>query len=360
LPSGATAPNGNTVSKAGPDDAPNGPVVGITGRTRLLTNEDVGYSLQIPADSRLQQTSEPGILAAAPDGTSLRVFFERLPAIATVDTCWERLYARVSKDVAAHPGSVDEFRRLAQSGVDRSDQGNVRRVYVTPFPRGESCLVLVAEGPPQSETLARAAPVAAATFKAGEPSAGFSAELDMEGAMQLLDDKKYDVALKRFEAALTANPQNLRAQFGAGLAAYFAGPEYASKAVDYLSRAVAVHVDSEDNSGEGLHPEQYADALMYLGLAYASQKQFNHALSTLAELVDRYPENPTGRYNFACVLALSGDTDGALEQLRTVLPNNPDLAAHAREDDDLRSLHPLPAWKALLGAAPRSSDAAPH
>jgi tetratricopeptide (TPR) repeat protein len=348
----AAAPTEGTPA---PSTSTPAPSAAHTGKT--FHNEDVGYSLQVPAESELAASTEPGVLATAPDGTIFHVFFEQVGAMATADGCWSTLFSRVGHDMVKHPQTLEDFRKEAQRGIDRGEGENARRIFLAVYPRADSCLVLAAEGRPDSPTLAQSAPMAMATFKVGQPSPAFRADENIESGRQLMEGKKFEEALHHFEAVLKEDPNDLRAQFGAGLAAYFAGPALAPKAVEYLSKAVASHYE-QGEAAEPLHPDQYRDALMYLGLAYASTKQFTQASTTLAELVDRYPDDAIGRYNFACVLALAGDTDEALEQLRGALQRDPELIGHARDDTDLVSLHPLPAWKALLGTAESGGNTA--
>jgi tetratricopeptide (TPR) repeat protein len=58
----------------------------------------------------------------------------------------------------------------------------------------------------------------------------------------------------------------------------------------------------------------------------------------LTEALDRYDEQGTLLYNLACAEAQLGETDAALEHLRTAIGELPSLAENAREDTDLDSL----------------------
>jgi len=59
----------------------------------------------------------------------------------------------------------------------------------------------------------------------------------------------------------------------------------------------------------------------------------------------------SGAYNLACVEALSGNADAALEWLEKALRAHPELAAHARSDEDLESLRELPRFRAITDRA---------
>ena len=64
----------------------------------------------------------------------------------------------------------------------------------------------------------------------------------------------------------------------------------------------------------------------------------------LAEALERRPDHPSTLYNLACAEALAGRPDEALGHLRRALELKPELAAIARSDDDLESLHNLTDW----------------
>jgi len=55
----------------------------------------------------------------------------------------------------------------------------------------------------------------------------------------------------------------------------------------------------------------------------------------------------TTLYNLACIYAMSGETDRAIEQLGEALRLNPDLIEWSKEDPDLASLRDQPGYQAL-------------
>jgi quercetin dioxygenase-like cupin family protein len=73
------------------------------------------------------------------------------------------------------------------------------------------------------------------------------------------------------------------------------------------------------------------------------------AREVLAEGLDVHPESPTLHYNLACLEAVEGRRDSALDELRKAIDARPDVAGWAREDDDLVSLRDDPEFRALLG-----------
>ena len=69
----------------------------------------------------------------------------------------------------------------------------------------------------------------------------------------------------------------------------------------------------------------------------------------LAEGLEVHPDSPTLQYNLACLEAVQGWRDSALEALRKAVAARPDVAGWARDDDDLESLRDDPEFRALVG-----------
>lgn len=73
------------------------------------------------------------------------------------------------------------------------------------------------------------------------------------------------------------------------------------------------------------------------------------AAEILAEGLEVHPDSPTLQYNLACLEAVQGRRDSALEALRNAVAARPDVAGWARDDDDLESLRDDPEFRALVG-----------
>lgn len=67
-------------------------------------------------------------------------------------------------------------------------------------------------------------------------------------------------------------------------------------------------------------------------------------LSELSAALERRPEHPAALYHVACAEMLTGRDDDAMEHLRRALALRPDLAEHARTDDDFARLRERPDW----------------
>ena len=86
-----------------------------------------------------------------------------------------------------------------------------------------------------------------------------------------------------------------------------------------------------------------------------AENQVKDASETLAELVVRAPDLAEAQYNYACALARLGERKQALEHLRTAIKLDGDLATHARDDDDFKSLRSTPEFQELTRNAPQSA-----
>jgi tetratricopeptide (TPR) repeat protein len=78
-------------------------------------------------------------------------------------------------------------------------------------------------------------------------------------------------------------------------------------------------------------------------------RHFDRALRAFDARVARGADDPFTRYYIACVLALRGENDRAIDALQRVAHSYPELtAARAVRDPDLASLHDLPAFQELI------------
>ena len=76
--------------------------------------------------------------------------------------------------------------------------------------------------------------------------------------------------------------------------------------------------------------------------------RYSESLELDREVVACEPEDPTARYNLACSLCLSGDLEGALDELEAALSLGYRDRAFLAEDPDLEALHGHPRFDALL------------
>ncbi len=68
------------------------------------------------------------------------------------------------------------------------------------------------------------------------------------------------------------------------------------------------------------------------------------ARSTIENGLREYPENPGLLYDLACLEALMGDTDAAIEHLRRAVELKPEYAKDALDEEDFASIRDHPAF----------------
>jgi tetratricopeptide (TPR) repeat protein len=75
--------------------------------------------------------------------------------------------------------------------------------------------------------------------------------------------------------------------------------------------------------------------------------RYGEAEALLREGLEQYPDNPSLLYDLACLEALQGNPDDALEHLRTALEQQPGFKEYAAKDPDLDSLRDDPRFADL-------------
>ena len=208
------------------------------------------------------------------------------------------------------------------------------------FPRGADCLVLHVTSSRDDPFGDRTFATAAKSFQVLPLPEERQREVDLLAGMGFLERRDPGAALDRFEALTAREPDNAKAHFGALMAGFELGPEAYARALPH--GAVALKSERE------LTSEQRQLALRAVGVMQLAQNQLRAAADTLAELVVRQPDLAEGQYNYACALARLGDAKGAIDHLSAAVKLDSDLAAHARDDEDLKSLHGQPAFDRLI------------
>jgi len=209
------------------------------------------------------------------------------------------------------------------------------------FARGADCLVLHVTGPLQDAFAAQAFATGAGNFQVLPLPEDRQREADLLAGMGFLERRDPASALERFEALASREPDNAKAHFGALMAGFELGPQGYARALPHGTLAL--------RSDHDLSPEQQQLALRAMGVMQLAENHVREAAETLAELVVRAPDLAEGQYNYACALARMGDAQAALDHLRAAVRLDGDLAAHARQDEDLKSLRGSAAFDQLTG-----------
>ncbi len=210
------------------------------------------------------------------------------------------------------------------------------------YGRGADCLVLHVTGPKEDAFAQKTFETASRSFEVLPLPPDRQREVDLLAGFGFLERRDPASALDRFEALTNREPDNAKAHFGALMAGFELGADAYARALPHGEMAL--------RSDRDLPPEQRHLALRAVGVMQLAENQVKDAAATLAELVVRAPDLAEGQYNYACALARLGDTQGAIDHLTTALRLDGDLAAHARQDDDFRSLRGSAAFEQLTNS----------
>jgi tetratricopeptide (TPR) repeat protein len=101
--------------------------------------------------------------------------------------------------------------------------------------------------------------------------------------------------------------------------------------------------------GEAYEPRSWEATHGVLGLFERGEHE--EAKRLLLEALESYPDEGTIYYNLACAEAQLGDTDAALERLRTALAKSPSLAGLARDDSDFEPIRDDPHFAEIVAAS---------
>lgn len=123
------------------------------------------------------------------------------------------------------------------------------------------------------------------------------------------------------------------------------GEQRVARAVEPGTVIVAVGAEEKR-----FDPSEWEFAFRAYGLSALGRRE--EAYAALDEGVAQYPESGRLLYDRACLEALAGDRDAALEHLREALERKPELAELARTDDDFASIRSDPRFdQAVSGAS---------
>jgi hypothetical protein len=240
---------------------------------------------------------------------------------------------------ADSPTAIWTFTRGGSSSAVRTRWGF--------FARGADCLMLQVSGPRGDSFADKVFDSATRSFKVLALPAEQQREVDLLAGMGFLERREPAAALDRFEALATREPNFAKAHFGALMAAFEMGPQAYARGLPHGKAAL--------KSDRDLTPEQRQLALRAVGVMQLAENQVRDASETLAELVVRAPDLAEAQYNYACALARLGERKQALDHLRAAIKLDGDLAAHARDDEDLKSLRSTPEFQDLTHNPPQSA-----
>jgi hypothetical protein len=305
-----------------------------------------GARYSLPAGADLWQVSREGN-ARSVSGVEAEVSSFPMGKTTSAERCREHARSRLApaKDSAAPPAGDaprEEGTSDSPSAIWSFTTGPasapVRNRWAF-FARGADCLVLHVSGPKDDAFAERTFETASGSFKVLPLPPDRQREVDLLAGWAFLERRDPGSALDRFEALAQREPDNPKAHFGALMAGFELGATAYARALPHGKLALRGEHD--------LTAEQRQLALRAMGVMQLAEDKVKEAADTLAELVVRAPDLAEGQYNYACALARLGDSQGAMDHLKAALRLDGELAAHARADDDLKSLRGSPLFEQL-------------
>lgn len=309
-----------------------------------------GARYSLPGGAETWQVSQEG-MARSVSGVEAEVSSFAMAKTTDAQQCREHARSRLSgrKEGASEDASGDVPRDQSTaekpvpiwSFTTGPASAPVRNQWAF-FARGADCLVLHVSGPKDDADAKRAFEAAAGSLEVLPLPPDRQREWDLLAGMRFLERRDPASALERFEALTQREPDDAKAHFGALMAGFELGQPAYARALPHGKLAL--------RSERDLSPEQRHLALRAMGVMQLAENHVREAAETLAELVVRTPDLAEAQYNYACALARLGDAQGAIDHLRAALKLDSELAAHARQDDDLRSLRGSAAFQQLTGS----------
>lgn len=308
-----------------------------------------GARLELPALAEGWQAPREGRAARRGGGVQVEVGSFPLARDATPPACRDSARSRLPKaDEKKQPGeareqAIGDWPTATWSFTRGTAEAPMRSRWAF-YARGADCLLLEVSGPRGDRFLDFVFDAAARTFRPMPLQPERQREVDLMAGMGFLERRDAASALERFDALARREPGLARASFGALMAGFEMGPGSYARALPH--GAAALKAERE------LTSEQRQLALRAVGVMQLAENEVRDATRTLAELVVRAPDLAEGQYNYACALARLGERDAALDHLRAALRLDRDLAKHAKDDEDLKSLRGLQRFEQLLNSPP--------
>jgi tetratricopeptide (TPR) repeat protein len=194
----------------------------------------------------------------------------------------------------------------------------------------------------------RAAPPARkrAAAPAGRTFTGTSLVPPPEAPRLLRQTKNTSAALtlleKGIELLFAREIRKARAEFDALLSHYPAELEIVARARTYLQ------ICDREEAGRKKSPAN-PDEIYALGIMEHNKGDYDRAIAHFRKSLEKHPEADYIHYSMAASLAMKGEADAAVENLRRAIELNEDSRVHARNDADFASLESHPEFQALVG-----------
>jgi tetratricopeptide (TPR) repeat protein len=125
---------------------------------------------------------------------------------------------------------------------------------------------------------------------------------------------------------------------------------------EILARARSyIRICDREEAAQKKPPVITADQLYTLGVLEHNKANYEKAVSLFLRSLESHPEADYIYYSLAASLAMKGDLDGAMENLRKAIERNEDNRVYAKNDADFSPLHSIKEFVALVGLNPPST-----
>ena len=143
-------------------------------------------------------------------------------------------------------------------------------------------------------------------------------------ALEIFEQKEYDLAYLEFGRALDVDPNYHLAWFKKGLCAYY--KQRYDLEIDCYRRCLEIQPD-------------HLDALVNLANAYLAQDQLERAVPIYRRILVLDPNHPVALYNLGICYFDLQDYPACIEHLRRFIDAHPQDAGRGKADDLLRRAH---------------------
>lgn len=153
---------------------------------------------------------------------------------------------------------------------------------------------------------------------------------EFEGAVKLLNQKKYPAAAAAFQAIISDHPQEK----------------------EILDRCRVYRTLCESRQDEKVQAPEGAEEFYYQGVLETNRQQYDRAIEHLEQAHKLEPSADRFVYVLATTLALKGERDLALTRLREAIDLNAVNRAYAQQDGDFDTLRDDESFLELVYPSP--------
>ncbi|MGV3663993.1 MAG: tetratricopeptide repeat protein [Prosthecobacter sp.] len=283
-----------------------GQLTGLQGQLATLRQESAGYQTQVAELTKQLKELNPATeskMAATPEVTQEN---EMLRAVVM------RQLRAQHRQQAAKDLVIAELQKMENSSSDlikQVEELKSTRMILTPDEEklftDPAVRELIGSNGVQVTLIANASPT---SDKKAAPPAPSSAEVLINQANEAYLNKDFEAAAGQYQDALRAEPKNVTALIGLGMARQRADKH--AEAEVSLQKALAYDPDNE--------PASFA-----LGITYYKQERWKDAMTYFEKSLARRPDNATGRHYLGIIATKLSLLERAEREFKTALAIDP-------------------------------------